>query len=97
MNININSNIERAIHDMKLGTVDASFDCFGPNGPFGFKVHLGGNKLWMFTLYSQIIFPCLCRQFYIKMSYKVDQTLLQLSKVYLCESRLGLLRGNLLC
>lgn len=81
MNMNMNSNIERAIHDMKLGTVDASFDCFGPNGLFGFKVHQDGNKLWMFTLYSQIIFFCLCRQFLDIMSYKVDQILLRLSKV----------------
>lgn len=79
--MNINSNIEWAIHDMKLGTVDASFDCFGPNGPFGFKVQQGGNKLWMFTLYSQVIFSCLSRQFLAKMSYKVDQTLLHMSKV----------------
>lgn len=79
--MNINSNIEWAIHDMKLGTADASFDCFGPNGPFGFKVHQGGNKLWMLTLYSQVIFSCLCRQFLAKTSYKVDETVLQLSKV----------------
>lgn len=58
MNMNINSNIERAIHDMKLGTVEASFDCFAPNGPFGFKVHQGGKN-------------CGCSHYIVRLSFPV--------------------------